>query len=79
MLNAKMGFVPIAQKAQELTMTQVQTKTKRLRCSPPERPDPMRRSAEQILREAAFVLQMTRRVRDAIRAEQKSPSDGSWC
>jgi hypothetical protein len=60
-------------------MTQVQTKTKRQRYSPPEQRDPMRRSAEQILREAAFVLQMTRRVRNAIRAEQKIPSEGSWC
>jgi hypothetical protein len=61
-----------------MTPVQVQPKTKRQRPHPLERPDDSRRSAENILREAAYVLELTRRVSNAIRA-QKLSSDGSWC
>jgi hypothetical protein len=58
-------------------MTQVQSKPKRSKSRPPERLD-SQRSAEHMLREVAFVLELTRRVRTAIRAE-KITDDGSWC
>ena len=58
-------------------MIEIKTKMKRPQARPTERTD-ARRSAERILREAAFVLHMTQRVRNAIRME-KTPAEGSWC
>ncbi len=53
-------------------MTRVQTELRRSR-SLPQIPADGRREAEALLRDAAFVLQMTRRVRDAITADRPQP------
>jgi hypothetical protein len=50
-------------------MTQLLMKPKRSKVKQQNSANATRRAAEEILREAAFVLQMTQRVKDAILAD----------
>jgi hypothetical protein len=38
-----------------------------------------KRSVERILRQAAYVLQLTQRVKEAILAEEDTAPKGGWC
>jgi hypothetical protein len=38
-----------------------------------------KRSVERILRQAAYVLQLTQRVKEAILGEEEMPPKGGWC